>query len=291
MSDETVTIEKLPVGILGAGVMGKQLALLFAAHGFPVVLWNRRRHETLDHDLSRLAATEARRGLFAKEDTEGVLARIEFSESLSSLASCNLLIEAVSENPEIKKALLCEVNGIVNETALVATNSSTLSITELATCMDRPGQFLGLHFFNPPGAMKLVEVIKGEWTSDETISAAVALAHQLEREPHVMPESPGFIVNRILFPMLNEAIFVMSEGVADAATVDTCMKLGLNHPMGPLELADYIGLDVCLSILETLYDETGDPKYRPAPLLKKYVRAGKLGRKSGMGFYPYRKKS
>jgi 3-hydroxybutyryl-CoA dehydrogenase len=139
--------------------------------------------------------------------------------------------------------------------------------------------------------MKLVEVVRGEWTGEAAVERALTFVQQLDKEPQVLPESPGFVVNRILFPMLNEAIFVVGEGVADAATVDSCMKMGLNHPMGPLELADYIGLDVCLSILETLYEETGDPKYRPAPLLKKFVRAGKLGRKSGVGFYPYKKKA
>lgn len=278
------------IGVLGAGVMGKQLALLFAVHGFSVTLWNRRYHDSLDQDLSRMANVSARLGAMTKEEAAAAIERITPTDSMDALKTCALVVEAVSEDASIKKDVLGRAGAVLPEDALIATNSSTLSITELATCIERPERFLGLHFFNPPASMKLVEVVKGEWTGEPAVEQAITFARQLDKEAQVLPESPGFVVNRILFPMLNEAIFVVGEGVADAATVDSCMKMGLNHPMGPLELADYIGLDVCLSILETLYEETGDPKYRPAPLLKKYVRAGKLGRKSGVGFHPYRKK-
>ena len=199
-----------------------------------------------------------------------------------------LILEAVKEDKDAKASTFKQLVQVAPDFRIIATNTSTLSITELASVIDRPAQFIGLHFFNPPMAMKLVEVIRGELTSEETLQSALKILELLGKHPVVLPETPGFVVNRLLFPMINEAVFLLSEGVADAKTIDSCMRMGANHPMGPLELADLIGLDVCLSILETLMEETGDGKYRPAPLLKKYVRAGKLGKKSGAGFYSYR---
>jgi len=278
------------IGILGAGTMGKQIALLCASRGFQVVIWNHVVRENFIQDFEKMCLLQARLGFLHKDLISSLVKSISYTCSLDCLNNCDFIIEAVSENKSIKTNVIQQLNSIINEKTILASNSSTISTTELASFSINPQQFIGIHFFNPPMTMKLVEVIKGELTSEETISKSLILLSLLEKHPVVLPEAPGFIVNRLLFPMINEAIFLLSEGIADEKTIDTCMKLGANHPMGPLELADFIGLDVCLSILETLVHETGDAKYRPAHLLKKYVRAGKLGKKSGVGFYTYRKK-
>lgn len=278
------------VGILGAGTMGKQLALLCASSGVEVSLWNHRHNSTFEKELRRLALLESRLGNINKDNADRVLAQIQDIDDMSALASCDLLIEAVTENYQIKSEVLTKLAAIVDLSKIVSSITSTLSITGLASLIPNPSRFIGTHFFNPPMSMKLVEVVRGEHTSDEVVDSVLQFIGKLEKQPVVMLEAPGFVVNRLLFPMINEAIFLLAEGVSDARTIDSCMKLGANHPMGPLELADLIGLDVCLSILETLVDEIGDGKYRPAPLLRKYVRANKLGRKTGQGFYPYRKR-
>lgn len=279
------------VTILGAGSMGGQLALLFAAHGIETRLWDYRNKEDMPQTLRRLALLNSKMGLIDKDDINSVCDRISYSGDINICHGSSFIIEAVKENYEIKSQIYRTLSQVVSPNTILASNTSTLSITGLAACTTNPACCLGIHFFNPPMHMKLVEVIRGEQTSDETISAAILLLGVLQKVAVVLPETPGFVVNRLLFPMINEAVFMLSEHVADAKTIDNCMKLGTNHPMGPLELADLIGLDVCLSILETLVNETGDNKYRPAALLKKYVRAGKLGKKSGVGFYQYRIKS
>lgn len=284
-------MEILRIGILGAGTMGKQLALLFAAHGMSVVVWNHRLQPNFQAELSRLALIQVKLGLVKKEEIGDINARISYSNNLATMTGCQMIVEAVAEDKEIKIAVLKQLAAVVDDYHVLATNTSTLSVTELASFSGRPADFLGAHFFNPAMSMRLIEVIMGELTSDDTLSLTMRILALLGKQPIVLPETPGFIVNRLLFPMINEAIFLLSEGVSDAKTIDSCMRLGANHPMGPLELADMIGLDICLQILETLMAETGDGKYRPAPLLKRYVRARKLGKKSGVGFYTYRTNS
>lgn len=278
------------VGILGAGTMGKQLALLCASRNIPVVLWNHSLHDDFVKEFGRLALIQAKLGFIAKEAVETIISNVSYVDDMQHLSSCNFIIESAKENLGVKAGIFTKAKGYISELAILASNTSTLSITELASKATNPNRFVGIHFFNPPMSMKLVEVVRGEFTSDDTIDAVLKFLLLLEKHPVVLPESPGFVVNRLLFPMINEAIFLLSEGISDEKTIDSCMQLGANHPMGPLELADFIGLDVCLSILETLVQETGDAKYRPAHLLKKYVRAGKLGRKTGAGFYNYRKR-
>jgi len=283
-------VPNFKVGILGAGTMGKQLALLCASRGIPVVLWNHRLHDDFDKEFGRLAQIQAKLGVFAKAEVEAIVSRVVYADDLQRISDCNVIIESAKENMGIKTGIFTKANEYIGNGATVVSNTSTLSITELASKTTCPLNFVGLHFFNPPMTMRLVEVVRGEFTSDETVDEVLNFLKLLDKHPVVLPESPGFVVNRLLFPMINEAIFLLSEGISDEKTIDSCMKLGANHPMGPLELADFIGLDVCLSILETLVEETGDAKYRPAHLLKKYVRAGKLGRKTGVGFYNYRKR-
>lgn len=282
--------KKYKIGILGAGTMGKQIALLCASHGFQVVIWNHVVRENFLQEFEKMCLLQARLGFIQKDSISHIVSSITYTGKIDCLSHCDFIIETVSENKSIKTIVIQQLNSIISDNTILASNSSTISTTELASISIKPQQFIGIHFFNPPMTMKLVEVIKGELTSEETISESLKLLSLLAKHPVVLPEAPGFVVNRLLFPMINEAIFLLSEGIADEKTIDTCMKLGANHPMGPLELADFIGLDVCLSILETLVHETGDAKYRPAHLLKKYVRAGKLGKKSGVGFYTYRKK-
>lgn len=283
-------MQNIRVGILGAGTMGKQLALLCASRGIPVVLWNHRLHDDFVKEFGRLALIQAKLGVIAKEAVESIVSNVSYVDDLQHISNCNFIIESAKENKSVKAGIFTKANDYICENAIVASNTSTLSITELASKTTSPASFVGIHFFNPPMSMKLVEVVRGEFTTDDTVDAVLNFLHVLDKHPVVMPESPGFVVNRLLFPMINEAIFLLSEGISDEKTIDSCMQLGANHPMGPLELADFIGLDVCLSILETLVEETGDAKYRPAHLLKKYVRAGKLGRKTGAGFYNYRKR-
>ncbi len=283
-------MDNVMIGVLGSGAMGKQIALLLASYGMQVKVWNHKQHEEVEADLRKMALLQMRLGTIAKNNIEELLERITIYVDISEMTYCNIVFEAVKEDLDVKKKVLSQLSDILDVKSIVSTNTSTLSITELASGFNNPSRFVGVHFFNPVFSMKLVEIVRGEYTSNDTVESITNILTHLEKSPVILPETPGFVVNRLLFPMINEAIFLLSEGISDAKTIDNCMKSGANHPMGPLELADLIGLDVCLSILETLVTETGDDKYRPAPLLRKLVRAGKLGRKSGVGFHAHKRK-
>lgn len=277
------------VGIVGAGTMGNGIAQTFATAGFPVVLRDVG-EAPLDRGMGNIRKSLAKfveKGRITQEALDASLARITTTTELRDLASCDLVVEAIFENFDAKKAVFEELDLLLRPEALLASNTSSIDITRLAAITRRPDRVIGMHFFNPVPLMSLVEVIRGLSTSDETYTTIRDLAVQLGKTPVEVRDYPGFVSNRVLMPMINEAIFTLFEGVASAEDIDTVMKLGMNHPMGPLTLADFIGLDVCLDILNVLYDGFKDPKYRPCPLLVKMVQAGKLGRKSGEGFYKY----
>lgn len=280
------------IGVLGTGTMGAGIIQVLAQNGYEVVLRARRQtsvdggiakiNKNLDKMIKREKITEAQKA--------EIMGRIHGSTELEVVKDADLIIEAATENMEAKKALFAELDELCKPGTILATNTSSLSITEIAAATKRPGKVVGMHFFNPVPAMKLVEIIKGLTTDDETRDSVVELAKSLGKTPVEVAEAPGFVVNRILIPMINEAIGILADGVADAEGIDNAMKLGANHPMGPLALGDLIGLDVCLAIMDVLYKEFGDTKYRANPLLRKMVRANKLGMKTGVGFYDYTKK-
>lgn len=279
----------MKIGVLGAGTMGAGIAQTFAQAGYDVVLrdleqsYLEKGFSTIDKGLSRLVKKER----MTEEEKNGVLAKITISTDVNSLADVDLVIEAAIENMAIKKEIFKELDEVVKPEALFATNTSSLSITEIAAATNRPEKVIGMHFFNPVPMMKLVEVISGLATSESTKEQIMTLSEKVNKTPVVVEEAPGFVVNRILIPMINEAVGILAEGVASAEDIDNAMKLGANHPLGPLALADLIGNDVNLAIMETLYSETGDNKYRPHPLLKKMVRGNLLGRKTQKGFFAY----
>ncbi|MDB5038912.1 MAG: 3-hydroxybutyryl-CoA dehydrogenase [Bacteriovoracaceae bacterium] len=288
---ETHTIFK-SIGVVGAGQMGSGIAQVLATYGLSVVV----------HDLNETVLSKAQASMEKsiskliekgkiRETTSVILGRIKFSSSLEDLAKVELAIEAASENKEIKKIIFRKLDALLAPTAVLASNTSSISITELAAATKRPKLVLGVHFMNPVPLMKLVEVVRGQLTDDSTVNRVATLLALIEKQTIFSKDYAGFIVNRILMPMLNEAMFTLYEGVGTAEDIDKGMKLGTNHPMGPLELADFIGLDTCLSILEVLYDGFKDPKYRPCPLLKNYVMSGLLGKKTGRGFYDYSQKA
>jgi len=277
------------IGIIGAGTMGSGIAQVAAIEGLDVVLVDNS-EAALEKGLANVTRNLDR--LVAKEkltatDKGVAIKRITRSVGYNSLRSADLVIEAATENPALKTTILRQIDQLVRPDAIIATNTSSISITRLASEIGRPERFIGLHFFNPVPVMPLVEVVRGLQTSDATHEAVEALAQQLGKTPITVKNSPGFVVNRILLPMLNEAFFVLAEDEADATSIDDAMKLGCNHPIGPLALADLIGLDVLLSVMQTIHDEFDDSKYRPAPLLKELVAAGYFGRKSGRGVYRY----
>lgn len=280
-------IEK--VGVIGSGTMGNGIAQAAARAGFTVVMRDltedflKRGLATIDKSLQR----DVDKGRLNTEEKQNILARVEPRTEIESLADADFIVEAINEDFNVKANLFRQLDHLVRPQVILASNTSSISITRLAAATSRPDRFIGMHFFNPVPVMKLVEVVRGMATSDETFAATKALAEAMGKTAVEVNDSPGFVSNRVLLPMINEAIYALYEGVGTAEAIDEVMRLGMNHPMGPLQLADFIGLDVCLAILNVLYDGFNDSKYRPCPLLKKYVDAGWLGRKTGKGFYAY----
>ena len=277
------------VGIAGAGTMGRGIAQVFAQRGWQVVL-----SDPLEAQLSAAMDAigwgldrEVRKGRLNDAEKDKVLGRVEPALELSPMASAELVVEAVSESLQVKQEVFGCLNKVCRPGAILASNTSSISIARLAAAAGRPGQTVGMHFMNPVPVMELVEVVRGPETSKETLAATHEIVKGLGKTPVEVKDSPGFVSNRVLMPMINEAVFCVHEGVGPAESVDAIMRLGMNHPLGPLALADLIGLDVCLDIMETLYDGFRDTKYRPCPLLKSMVTAGHLGRKTGRGFYRY----
>jgi 3-hydroxybutyryl-CoA dehydrogenase len=277
------------VAVVGAGTMGGGIAQVLVKSGYSVIL-NDVAQPFLDRAVERISkglGRDVEKGRMTAEERDAALARLTTSTELSALAAADFVIEAVIESFETKASVFRALEGIARPEVIFASNTSSISISKLAAQTKRPAQFVGLHFFNPVPVMKLVEVVPGLETSSETVETATALATSVGKTPIRVNDYPGFVSNRVLMPMINEAVFCVMEGVGDAAAVDGVMKLGMNHPMGPLELADLIGLDVCLDIMKVLYEGFHDSKYRPCPLLEKMVAAGRLGRKTGRGFYEY----
>ncbi len=279
------------VGVLGRGTMALGIVQVFAQKGYEVVVWVR----SIDENNKRASVAPVEKALdklvtkekMSKEDMEKALSLISVTTSYDDLKDCDLIIEAISEDMEIKKETFKKLDEVCKKEAILATNTSSLSITEIANATNRPDKVIGMHFFNPVPVMKLIEVIKGIATSEETKKSIFELAIELDKVAVEVEEAPGFVVNRILIPMINEAVGILADGVATAKDIDEAMKLGANHPIGPLALADLIGLDVCLAIMDVLYEEFKDSKYRAHPLLRKMVRGNMLGRKTKKGFFEY----
>ena len=277
------------VTVIGAGTMGRGIAQLFAQHEYEVYL-NDAIPKALDEGvgfIQKMLDRAVQKGTMRAEEASAVKNRVHRIRDIAEAPTCPLIIEAATEKPDIKSEILKSAQARLTDDGILATNTSSISITQLAAATHRPDRFIGMHFFNPVPLMKLVEVVKGLQTSDDTVKRTIACAESVGKSPVPCNDHPGFVSNRILMPMINEAIFCLQDGVAEAAAIDEVMKLGMNHPMGPLALADLIGLDVCLFILEVLHRDLGEDRYRPCPLLRKMVAAGRLGRKTKQGFFRY----
>jgi len=284
-----MTIKIETVGIIGAGQMGAGIAHVSALAGHSVILHDLT-HVQVEQGLTKIAQNMGRQeaaGKISKSEMDAALKNIKAANSMKDLAQCDLVVEAVTEDEAIKRKIYADVCALLKPEAILASNTSSLSITRLASATDRAEKYIGIHFMNPVPLMQLVELVRGIATDEPTFNASKEYVASLQKTVAVSEDFPGFMVNRILLPMINEAIYTLYEGVGSVSAIDTAMKLGANHPMGPLELADFIGLDTCLSIMQTLHEGLADPKYRPCPLLVKYVEAGWLGRKSKKGFYDY----
>lgn len=282
-----MTIEH--VAILGAGTMGRGIAESAAVHGLRVTVIDpvEAQRKSATEQIAKSVEKGIRRKKIAADGPDEILRRIQWTSDLSTAAEAAFVIEAATEREEIKADLFRQLDQFCPAEVVLSSNTSSISITRLASMTKRPDKVVGMHFFNPVPVMPPVEIVRGLQTSDETVAATTQLAEQMGKQPFTVADSPGFAVNRILMPLINEAAFTLQEGIADEQTIDQLMKLGCNHPMGPLELADLVGIDVCLFILQVLHEQLGDPKYRPCPLLSRMVDAGRLGRKSGRGFYRY----
>lgn len=279
----------MKVAVVGGGTMGNGIVHTFAQFGNEVTLIDisedalQRGIGVIEKNLGRMVKKEK----ISQQEMDDTLGRISTATELSSAADADLVVEAVFENFDVKKQIFSELDSLCKEDTILASNTSSISITKIAACTNRPEKVIGMHFMNPVPIMKLVEVIKGQATDDATLNTVLEIAKTLNKVPVTVEDYPGFISNRVLLPMINEAVYCLMEGIATRDDIDTVMKLGMAHPMGPLQLADFIGLDICLDIMEVLYDGYGDSKYRPCPLLRRMVDAGYLGRKSGKGFYDY----
>lgn len=277
------------IGVIGAGTMGHGIALVSAKSGYDVVMSDvEEKFVNRGMDMiGRILSRNVEKGKMSNDEKEKSLSRIKGITKIEGMKDCDIVIEAVIENIDLKKSIFTEVDEILGSQAILASNTSTIPITEMASVTKSPDRFIGMHFMNPVPVMKLVEVIRGLATSDETTKIIIELARSMDKEPIEVNDYPGFVSNRVLMPMINEAVYCLMEGVATVEAIDGVMKLGMNHPMGPLALADLIGLDTCLNIMNVLYDGFSDSKYRPCPLLRKMVSAGYLGQKAGRGFYDY----
>ena len=277
------------IAVIGAGAMGRGIAQVFAQSGFDVAMYDAvpEAIEAASKQVHKVLDRAVEKGKLSADDALATKSRLNTVANLSDLGERSLIVEAVTENADVKREVLQSVQAFVTDDGVLASNTSSISITRLAALTDRPERFIGMHFFNPVPLMKLVEVVRGLQTSDETTARTIESANAVGKTPVECNDHPGFISNRVLMPMINEAIFALQEGVAEAEAIDEIMKLGMNHPMGPLALADLIGLDVCLDIIQVLHRDLGEDRYRPCPLLRKMVDAGRLGRKTKHGFHRY----